>query len=577
MPTHSVANTLVADDAHLHRIDSGEYSSFEQSTSKGKLPAATLDPPQASTSFLDTDTKHVKNIDRPFFVMIDSHKGGLVGAIQKLDQELLQAGHGKLISKKKPFTWTGRTVLPGAAGLYSHGAVPRIILTPGRYPSFPLGWWWARDWHRTQELASTVFSFNGLIWCQVSQNQAAVVCDPSNQVFILKNGGFVAMSLEGSYRVLSVVDTVNLKVPVIDPLSGTKETRTLGHYEQVEMVTDAKKFVVATFLDIPANNCAILQRGDDLEMLPAGQHCITTPNVTIRGYFSRGENQLEVQTRDMYTRDQVPLQLRMFLRWQLIDPLKLCYHGYSTPYAALQDKTLSVLTQLVSHLEYASLVKQRAFAAGDDMSAGPTTATNENSAFLDALRTRAMDELQIAALEYGITLKEVAVLDRQFKGKIAEQMDNLTTRSLQAQVEASNVDRENMNRVRAQEGQLQVAQVQAQQRQTEADAAAYTTLAEARARAEAITINARAEAEAMCIAAEAEARAIEARNSADSNVKDTQARAMQLARTEVQRVSAYGNKTVFVPTSEASGVGQNMLAGFALANGASSAQSALSS
>ncbi|KAK4051584.1 hypothetical protein OIV83_002724 [Microbotryomycetes sp. JL201] len=563
MPPSSVTNTLVADENQLHHRDSGEHSF--PSKGKGHVPPA-LDPPQASTSFLENGSRSLKNIDRPFFVMIDPHKGGLVGAIQKLDQELVAAGHGKLISGKNPFTWTGRTVLPGEVGLYSHGAVPRIILQPGRYPTFPLGWWWARDWHRTQELASTVFSFNGLIWAQVSQNQAAVVCDPSNQVFILKNAGFAAMSLEGSYRVLSVVDTVNLKVPVIDPLGGTKEARTLGHYEQVEMVTNDKKFVVATFLDIPANNCAILQRGDDLEMLPAGQHCITTPNVTIRGYFSRGENQLEVQTRDMYTRDQVPLQLRMFLRWQLIDPLKLCYHGYSTPYAALQDKTLSVLTQLVSHLEYASLVKQRAFAAGDDISSGNT---NENAAFLDALRTRAMDELEHAAREYGITLKEVAVLDRQFKGKIAEQMDNLTTRSLQAQVEASNVDRENMNRVRAQEGQLQVAQVQAQQRQTEADAMAYTTLAEARAKAEAITIKARAEAEAMCIAAEAEARAIEARNTADSNVKDSQARAMQLARTEVQRVSAYGSKTVFVPTSEATGVSQNLVAGYAIASGVS--------
>ena len=114
-------------------------------------------------------------------------------------------------------------------------------------------------------------------------------------------------------------------------------------------------------------------------------------------------------------------------------------------------------------VEYASLVKQRAFATGDDASAGPIP--NDNTAFLDTLRSQAMDELHLAALTYGISLKEVAVLDRTFKGKVAETLDSLVTRSLQAQVEASNVDRENMNRVRAQEGQLQVAQVQAQQRQ----------------------------------------------------------------------------------------------------------------
>lgn len=52
-------------------------------------------------------------------------------------------------------------------------------------------------------------------------------------------------------------------------------------------------------LDIPANNCAILQSGNDLELLPAGQHCITNPNVTLRGLYTLGENQFEMPTKDM--------------------------------------------------------------------------------------------------------------------------------------------------------------------------------------------------------------------------------------------------------------------------------------
>jgi hypothetical protein len=52
-------------------------------------------------------------------------------------------------------------------------------------------------------------------------------------------------------------------------------------------------------LNIPASNCAILQRGDDLELLPAGQHYITNPNVTLRGLYTLGENQLEMPTKDM--------------------------------------------------------------------------------------------------------------------------------------------------------------------------------------------------------------------------------------------------------------------------------------
>ncbi|KAG8815106.1 hypothetical protein FRC19_001259, partial [Serendipita sp. 401] len=82
--------------------------------------------------------------------------------------------------------------------------------------------------------------------------------------------------------------------------------------------------------------------------------------------------------------------------------------------------------------------------------------TDGNSAFLDALRTRAMDDLIEASIEYGIILKDLAVIDRQFKGDIAAAMDKLTTRALQAQVEAANVDRENSNSVKKEQGRLEV-------------------------------------------------------------------------------------------------------------------------
>lgn len=95
------------------------------------------------------------------------------------------------------------------------------------------------------------------------------------------------------------------------------------------------------------------------------------------------------------------------------------------------------------------MVKQRSLGP-DNFDDG----TDPSSAFLDALRTRAMDEMHEAALEYGIVLKDLgwflnfaiietliesstAVIDRQFKGEIASTMDKLTTRALQAQVEAA--------------------------------------------------------------------------------------------------------------------------------------------
>ena len=103
-----------------------------------------------------------------------------------------------------------------------------------------------------------------------------------------------------------------------------------------------------------------------------------------------------------FTRDQVPVSLTIYLKWQLTEPLKLTTHGYNTPYDALRDKTQSILTQIVAHLDYSSMVKQRSLGP-ENMDDG----SDPSSAFLDALRTRAMDDMHQAALEYGIVLKDL--------------------------------------------------------------------------------------------------------------------------------------------------------------------------
>ncbi|KIY72454.1 hypothetical protein CYLTODRAFT_434710 [Cylindrobasidium torrendii FP15055 ss-10] len=446
--------------------------------------------------------------ERPFFVPIG--KGGLAAALETLNRQLTESGRPNILSKKVPVSWIGREITPGNLGLINHGGNPKILTRPGRYPGFPLRNWWARSWAGTKGLSDAVISFQGLTVVQVSQNQAAVVSDPSNSIF-------------GTYDVLSVVDQTHLPNEIRDPI--TKNT--LGWTHEVMMSSQVgssrqKDFVVATFLNIPANNCAILQRGNDLELLSAGQSVITNPS-----------NQIEMPTKDIFTRDQVPVSLRIYLKWQLTEPLKLATHGYNTPYDALRDKTQSILTQIVAHLDYSSMVKQRSLGP-DNMEDG----TDPSSAFLDALRTRAMDEMLEAAIEYGIVLRDLAVIDRQFKGEIAATMDKLTTRALQAQVEAANVDRENSNKVKQEEGALSVARIKAQARNTQADAEAYSVIAAAKAQAERVKIEAEAEAEA---------EAIRTRSAADILVTDVYAREVALRRLDVSRVQAFGDRTIFVP------------------------------
>ncbi len=164
-----------------------------------------------------------------------------------------------------------------------------------------------------------------------------------------QNGGFVAFAVEGSYTVLDVVDQTHLPTIVRDPVCVPSllnqafiDITPTGHEGYLRTYSRSKNevhwrrearlhssFIVSiptlpraphihillSSLDIPANNCAVLQRGDDLEQVGAGQHCITNPNVTLRGLFTCGENQIEMPTKDIFTRDQVPVALTIYLKW----------------------------------------------------------------------------------------------------------------------------------------------------------------------------------------------------------------------------------------------------------------------
>ncbi|TFK42936.1 hypothetical protein BDQ12DRAFT_677046 [Crucibulum laeve] len=557
--TYGDASTVVGDSSY-RPMD-------ELSATKGKGMDKATGPRRFASGQNAVANGFVAAIDhtveeRPFFVNIG--KDGIIAALEKLDKQLLEAGRNRVLSKKSPTDWTGREVMPGRLGLINHGGSPKILTKPGRYPGFPLRNWWARSWKGTTGLSDTVIEFQGLTVVQVSQNQAAVISDPQNHIFVVKNAGFVAFAVEGTYDVLSIVDQTHLPTTVKDKLTGV----VLGSTHEVKMKSkvsgrDEKEYVVATFLNIPASNCAILQKGDDLELLGAGQSVIINPSVTLRGLYTLGENQLEMPTKDIFTRDQVPVSLTIYLKWQLTEPLKLTTHGYNTPYDALRDKTQSILTQIVAHLDYSSMVKQRSLGP-DNMEDG----SDPSSAFLDALRTRAMDEMHEAALEYGIVLKDLAVIDRQFKGEIAATMDKLTTRALQAQVEAANVDRENSNKVKQEEGALSVTRIKAQAGNAQADAEAYRVIAAAKAQAQRTRIEAEAQAEATRLAAQADAEAIRIKADADAKVVDQFAREMELRRIEVSRVQAFGARTIFVPSDTGAQMGNAMALGMAASMGA---------
>lgn len=97
--------------------------------------------------------------------------GGLFEALEELDkavktptngqdsyQRRLQTRKMHLISKKTPISWIGREITLGEIGLINHGGLPKILMKPGRYPSFPLGNWWARSLEDRKKGPSRVLS-----------------------------------------------------------------------------------------------------------------------------------------------------------------------------------------------------------------------------------------------------------------------------------------------------------------------------------------------------------------------------------------------------------------------------------
>jgi hypothetical protein len=69
-------------------------------------------------------------------------------------------------------------------------------------------------------VSDTAIQFQGLTVVKVSQNQAAVISDPQNRIFVVKNSGFAAYAIDGTYDVLAIVDQTHLADTVKDPVTG---------------------------------------------------------------------------------------------------------------------------------------------------------------------------------------------------------------------------------------------------------------------------------------------------------------------------------------------------------------------
>ncbi|KAH9160062.1 hypothetical protein EDB89DRAFT_1915237 [Lactarius sanguifluus] len=377
---------------------------------------------------------------------------------------------------------------------------------------------WATGWN-----AKAAHLIETLAWVPSAQlvgadNQAAVISDQQNHVFVLKNSGFVAYGVTGSYDVLAIVDQTHFPHAIKDCVSGA----ILGHSFEVRMTSamSPRKFVNQGL-------CRCVISGNYLELLPAGQHCISHPNIMLRRLYTVGE----------CTRNQVPMSLTLYLKRELEEPFKLAAHGAKPSKRPLTEFVL---------VDYSSMVKQHPIG-GDSVEH-----SESSSQFLDTLRTHTTNDLHTAALEYGTIPQGLSAIhrrDRQHNG----QADQVRSGSpglghLHANstlIAPQNVDHENSNKVKHEEGVLSVALINAQAR-------TGRRILDRRGS------QGRREVHATQFAVEAVAIRIKVR--ADAEVADEFAQETNRRRQEIQPIAAFGHKAVFVPT-EVMDVASQVLAG----------------
>ena len=501
-----------------------------------------------------------------FFQRIDPSNDGTKRALRALSQEVATATANttrhKPVLDLKSRTFFGNVVKAGEVGLVMESGLPRLIIEPGKYWMFPS---LNRTFVNTMPLKA--LDWNGFTTRLMAPNEAAVVTDPADHVFPVNGpGGFASYNLAGDYKTLSTVDrkTVDPNYKVMDPDTGNV---LLGHRLGV---LNENKSCVAQFLNIPANNVALVQRGNKFEMIDGGQHTITDPQVTFRRFFTRGDMVIDAAPEDVYTKDQVAVSIKLAVKLQLTNPEKLVEHGFDSPYQALRDPIQSTLISVVSRLRYTDFMSQQ----GIGMEARDPN--SDVKPFEEAVQNSCLEKLKASAREYGIELKFVQVTNRTFRGNLVQTLADLTTRTMKVNQEAELVKTENSNRQMEAQGKQLVTQVEAQQIETLAQASYIKSVKESEAAAQAKINAAEADKKAQVLRAEGEAQAIEklataranavnTENQADTQVQDPHAKSMQTQRISREQIAAMaaGKNIVFLPhdaigavaTSSAVGLG----------------------
>ncbi|KAJ3066010.1 hypothetical protein HDU98_010665 [Podochytrium sp. JEL0797] len=499
--------------------------------------------------------------ENPYFVEVTT---SLPAAFQELEKRMRANKDYHLISRKRQKPFGGKVVQTGEIGVWNRNGRPVIAINSGNYWNFSM----RHAWEGKHSITSPI-DVLGLTTCLVGQSEAAVVLDPANRIFVIRNSGFAAYGAQGRFKVIDIVDTLNLgdeHAHYEQRPSGRGPV--LGWKRDVKITVGGSKITVATFFLVPANNVLILQRANELLLLKAGQHVITNANTSFRGFYSLGERQTTFKTQPAYTIEGVPVVLNVNLRYRIADPVLLTAN-YNDAFMALANPAQTAVNSVVSRLSYQQFM--RAQKVGGDV-------PDHIEPWLDAFKSACLTDLRFQAETYGIVVESFDVLDRELEGALGKDLERQSEQVLRNQVQATQIELQNHIATETQQGKLQIAKVEAEQKKTLADADFYvaTKLSDskyyevvkaANAAAESSELKTQQDVKNIVALAEAKRREVEVVGKAYSQVPEGHATRMQLSQFEVEKRKALPEKTIYF-AGERSETHQDLLAaGFQTATG----------
>merc|ERR1711998_38618 len=280
------------------------------------------------------------------------------------------------------------------------------------------------------------------------------------------------------------------------------------------------------FVTVDAGEVGVKHCKGELEVLPAGTHCLRADlGDTFHGFRSVQQEIMKIRALDVITLDNVDLKVDAVLTYTINDPEKALRYVHNLE-EVLLNRTEVTLSNIFSHLNYAEKAipppKQATNEA--DRNAGMPSLPSYDEAE-GAVRNQVHDEFMTAIQEtadkvWGVTIGDLSV------DNIHVVNDSLANDLKQRAITSIQVDTQRQNAEAKQRTEILQAETEAQAAKWKAQAKQSSVLAEAEAQAQLQVYAAKAESDAQAVTnamaidrAKADAEAVEIRAQGEANAR----------------------------------------------------------